>query len=161
MEPWLRSGRRPAMHRSASPSLVRYGFAVLVLIAACTQPPGSGSSPAPSASPVASAAASTLHGTAAAGPTCPVERASPLPGQCAPRAVAGAVLVITDAANHEVARVTTGADGGFSVALGPGSYTLTPQPVEGLMGTAQPITFSVPVASAGTDLAVEYDTGIR
>jgi hypothetical protein len=161
MEPLLRPQRRPAMHRSASSSLVRFGLAVLVLLAACTPPVGSGSSQAPLASPVPSTMAYTVHGTAAASPTCPVERASPLPGECAPRAVAGAVLVVTDAANHEVARVTTGADGGFSIGLAPGSYTLTPQPVEGLMGTAQPIAFSVPAASPLADLAVEYDTGIR
>lgn len=162
MEPLLRSGRRPTVHRFVSQGLAVAAAAVL-FIAACTQLAGSGGSPAPnsSGSPAPTSTTATVHGTATAGPTCPVEPASPLPGECAPRAVAGAVLVITDTANHEVARVTTGAGGGFSVTLAAGAYTLTPQPVEGLMTTAPPLPFVVSAASSPQDLRVEYDTGIR
>jgi hypothetical protein len=161
MEPPLRPERRPPVHRSTLSGLALAAFVVLLALAACTQPAGSGGSQAPSASPVPSTIAATVHGTATAGPTCPVEPASPMPGECAPRAVGGAVLVITDAAGHEVARLTTGADGGFSVTLAAGSYTLTPQPVEGLMTVAPPVTFSVSATSPTQDLRVEYDTGIR
>ena len=45
-------------------------------------------------------------------------------------------------------------------ACRPGDYTLEPQPVEGLMGTAQPMPFTV-ADGAVTWLDVAYDTGIR
>lgn len=96
-----------------------------------------------------------------AGPTCPVEPPSPQPGQCDQRPVAGAVLVIADASGHEVERLTTGADGSFSARLAAGSYTLTPQPVQGLVGGATPIDFAVSESGASRQLDVEYDTGIR
>jgi hypothetical protein len=102
-----------------------------------------------------------VHGKAIAGPTCPVERASPLPGECAPRVVPGAVLVFTDSAGHEITRVTTTADGTFIVSLAAGSYTLTPQPVTGLLGVAQPTAVSVPPTGSVPDVIVQYDTGIR
>src|SRR3989304_3055575 len=44
---------------------------------------------------------------------------------------------VTTAAGDLVMRITTGADGTYDVPLGPGVYTLTPQPVEGLMGTPE------------------------
>ena len=106
-------------------------------------------------------AASSFTGVAGrvtAGPTCPVER----PGDtaCQPRPVEGAALVVTDAGGSEVARVTTDASGLFGLSLQPGDYTLTPQPVDGLMGTAAPMPFTV---ADGTEafLDVSYDTGIR
>jgi hypothetical protein len=99
-----------------------------------------------------------VGGRVAAGPTCPVER----PGDpaCSPRSVAGAVLVVTGAGGAEVARVTTDASGLFRVGLQPGDYTLVPQSVEGLMGTAAPMPFTVSDGSE-TFLDVSYDTGIR
>ncbi|HVA86668.1 MAG TPA: hypothetical protein VNF73_10185 [Candidatus Saccharimonadales bacterium] len=100
-------------------------------------------------------------GRATAGPTCPVEPASPFPGQCAPRPVANAVLIITDAHGHEVERLTTHADGSFSARLPAGTYTLTPQPVPRLLGVAPPITFRLSAHSQPGDLRIEYDTGIR
>ena len=99
-----------------------------------------------------------VAGRVVAGPTCPVER--PGDPNCAPRMVAGAVLVITDAGGSEVLRVTTDASGLFGVAIKPGDYTLTPQRVEGLMGTAAPMPFTVTDGDA-TFLDVAYDTGIR
>ena len=97
-------------------------------------------------------------GLVTAGPTCPVER----PGDpaCAPRMVAGAVLLVRDGGGAEVARVTTDASGLFRFSLQPGDYTLEPQPVEGLMGTAQPMPFTVTEGTL-TWLDVAYDTGIR
>ena len=103
----------------------------------------------------------TVHGSVVAGPTCPVER----PGEsaCAPRPVADATIVVRLGTGSEVARVTTGADGSLSVALAPGTYTLVPQPVPGLMGTAEPMTISVSTtgSTVPSPLVLRYDTGIR
>ena len=71
------------------------------------------------------------------------------------------MLVVTRSGGGEAARVTTGRDGRFSVALAAGSYTLTPQAVSGLMGVAPPIAFMVAASAVPSDLRVEYDTGIR
>ena len=94
-----------------------------------------------------------------AGPTCPVEREPPDPA-CAERPVAGAVLVFTDAGGLEVARVTSAADGTFTVELAPGAYHVSAEPVEGLMGTPGPMDVEVE-AGQMTELQVSYDTGIR
>ncbi len=112
-------------------------------------------------SAAATPAGVAVAGRAVAGPTCPVQPASPVPGQCEPRPVAGAVLVVTDGSGHEVARMTTAADGSFTLALAPGTYTLVPQPVAGLIGGARPVTFAVSATGRPADLAVDYDTGIR
>ena len=101
-----------------------------------------------------------ISGRATAGPTCPVERNPPDPA-CAPRPVAGAVLLIQDRAGAEVARVTTGKDGRFSVALAPGAYRLVPQRVASFMGAARPVDFQVEAGQATPPLEVSYDTGIR
>ena len=103
---------------------------------------------------------SDVSGVVTAGPTCPVERYPPDPN-CAERPVAGAELVIVDSDGNEVARATSGEDGTFTIRLAPGSYRLVPQPVEGLMGTAQPVDFMVEVGQPVTDLQISYDTGIR
>jgi hypothetical protein len=157
----MRSTRLGAM----SPSRFRLAaaFLAILIVGGCNPRAGASSSgvPSPSAGPTATTAAASVHGKAVAGPTCPVEPASPLPGECAPRLVAGAGLVFTDSAGHEVARVTTTADGTFAVSLPAGSYTLTPQPVAGLMGVAPPISVSVPETGSVPDAIVQYDTGIR
>jgi len=101
-----------------------------------------------------------VRGSVVAGPTCPVVTDPPDP-DCADRPVAGAVLVITDLADVEIARVTSGADGEFSVDLPSGAYRLVPQSVDGLMGTAAPIEFGVEAEGPPTELLVIYDTGIR
>ena len=100
-----------------------------------------------------------IGGTATAGPICPVETIPPDPA-CAPRPVAGAVVVIRAASGTEVARTTTGADGTFFAAVAAGRYIVEPQAVEGLMGKPGPqdVTVSEGV-TATVDLA--YDTGIR
>jgi hypothetical protein len=106
----------------------------------------------------ASATVAGVGGSVTAGPTCPVER--PGDPSCVPRPVAGAVLVVRSAAGAEVARFTTDASGLYRIALPPGDYSIEPQPVTGLMGTARPATFTV-AAGALTSLAIAYDTGIR
>ena len=104
--------------------------------------------------------ATGVRGTVSAGPVCPVERNPPDPG-CAPRPVAGAVLVVTDAKGTEVARAASAGDGTFSIELAPGAYRLTAQTFEGLMGTPEPMDFEVEAGGPMTELQVSYDTGIR
>ena len=72
---------------------------------------------------------------ATAGPVCPVETNPPDPA-CAPRPVAGAEIRVLDAGGQTIGSVVTAADGSAFLGLAPGSYTVQPQPVEGLMGTA-------------------------
>jgi hypothetical protein len=137
-------------------------FAVAVLLlalAACT--PTGAPNPSSSVAPTVPAGAIGVAGRVHAGPTCPVQKVPPDPA-CADRPVAGAVLVVKNATGAEVARVTSAADGSFSVALAPGDYVLVPQPVTGLMGTAQPLPLHVQGdGAAPAALDVVYDTGIR
>jgi hypothetical protein len=74
--------------------------------------------------------------------------------------VPDAVILVRDAAGSIVAEARTAADGTFSVDLPPGSYTLIPQPVDGLMGTGEELGVVV-VAGAVPGLDFAYDTGIR
>lgn len=99
------------------------------------------------------------QGIAVAGPVCPVETKPPDPN-CAPRAVAGAVIVARDARGAEVARVTTEADGTFFLDLPAGGYFLEPQPVDGMLGTPAQVEINVGEGAA-QQIQLEYDTGIR
>ena len=61
---------------------------------------------------------------------------------------------------HPAAKVRTTAEGAFSVVLPPGEYTLIPEPVEGLLGTAAAQDVVVETGPVeGIDFS--YDTGIR
>jgi Prealbumin-like fold domain len=84
-----------------------------------------------------------------------------MPGQCAPRPVAGAELVITDASGQDLTRATTGADGRWTASIPAGTYTITPQPVHGLLGTAKAVEVSVAAGSVPTAIEIDFDTGIR
>ncbi|HEV7200642.1 MAG TPA: hypothetical protein VGO32_07555 [Candidatus Limnocylindria bacterium] len=101
-----------------------------------------------------------VRGTVVAGPTCPVMTDPPDPS-CADRPVSDAELVVLTGDGAEVARTTSATDGTFAIALASGAYRLEPQPVEGLMGTAEPIEFSVVWGMPIPELVVSYDTGIR
>jgi len=116
-----------------------------VLLACCQAPP---------------AADQIITGIVTAGPVCPVVRDPPDPA-CDDRPVAGAEIVVRDASGNEVARVRSGEDGTFSVAVAAGRYELVPQPVEGLMGTAAPVVVDVKTGPPGAPISVSYDTGIR
>jgi hypothetical protein len=100
-----------------------------------------------------------IRGVALARPVCPVETVPPDP-ECAPRPVTGAVIIVRDGSGAEMARATTGPDGGFFVPLEPGPYTLEPQPVEGFMGTPAHVDVSVQDGESA-DVQLDYDTGIR
>ena len=104
--------------------------------------------------------ASGVRGIAVAGPTCPVVTV-PADPACADRPVEGAVIVALDDAGIEVARVTTGPDGAFSIGLAPGSYRIVPQPVEGLTGTATAQGVGIAAGEPMAELTFSYDTGIR
>jgi hypothetical protein len=138
---------------------------VAALLGACASPPTdpSASGPTPTASPTASQAPADgrtgIGGRATAGPVCPVETNPPDPA-CAPRPVAGALIVIRPAAGAQISRVTTGVDGTFLAALPAGAYTVEPQPAGGLMGTPEPQQVTV-VDGAVTSIELGYDTGIR
>jgi hypothetical protein len=101
-----------------------------------------------------------LSGQALAGPTCPVVTDPPDPS-CEDRPVAGAVIVVLDGDGAEVARLESDADGNFSIRLPPGSYQLVPRPVEGMMGTAQPVEVELVAGADPEPIVISYDTGIR
>ena len=72
------------------------------------------------------------------------------------------MLVVTTVTGAEVARVVSAADGSFSVVLAAGAYVVVPQPVDGLLGTAQSAIVPCPGRRAApAPLDVAYDTGIR
>jgi Carboxypeptidase regulatory-like domain len=121
-------------------------FAIALVAAAC----GGGSATPPSVT-------TGIAGTATAGPVCPVER----PGDpaCAPRPVAGAVVIIRAADGEEIARATTDEEGRYDVAIPPGRYTVEGASVEGLMGN--PVEVDVDVGDARAIVDLQYDTGIR
>lgn len=121
---------------------------------------GTGIVPATPPMPIPAEGGPFLAGLAVAGPTCPVEQNPPDPS-CAERPVAGATVIVRDAAGTEVATALTGADGWFLVGLGtPGTYTVEAQPVEGLMGTPAPQGVVVGERGVAT-VTLAYDTGIR
>jgi hypothetical protein len=161
-EPGPHLARPNGMRRLLGVSRLVTACLVLVAVAACRAPAGGSGLPSPSAGSSGSPAPATLAipGIATAGPTCPVQRYPPDPS-CEPRPVAGALMVVNDQTGGEVTRATTGPDGTFTVSLAAGSYVLVPQPVEGLMRTAQPIAFLVEDGKAEPPLEVAYDTGIR
>lgn len=102
----------------------------------------------------------TMRGIALAGPVCGVVTDPPDPA-CDDRPVVGAEIVIRNEAGEAVARVSTGDDGRFSIALAAGRYELVPQPVEGLMGTAATIEVVVADGQDPDEIVISYDTGIR
>lgn len=98
-----------------------------------------------------------VGGRALAGPVCPVETDPPDPA-CVPRPVVGAVILVEGEGREYT--VVTDEDGVFSIELPAGTYQLTPQPVEGLLGTASPL--QVVVEGEPVDVGeILYDTGIR
>lgn len=98
---------------------------------------------------------SGIRGTVQLGPTCPVQTRD-VP--CVTPYVA--VLVILDTDQREAARVSSGPDGAFQVALPPGDYTVTPTPGGDPFPTAAPQAVTV-LPGAFTEIEINYDTGIR
>ncbi len=96
--------------------------------------------------------------TVLAGPTCPVISDPPDPA-CDDRPVDGAELLVIGANGQQVASVRSDAQGRAELRLAEGSYTVLPQPVEGLMGTAAEVTLVVTASPEA--VVISYDTGIR
>ena len=145
MEPISRSRVSLAMNRSVTRPLAA-AILVLLGLAGC-QPP-------------ADEATGTLRGEVIAGPVCPVVTDPPDP-DCADRPVPGAELVLeVGGGDGGQVRVIADENGLFEIVLSPGRYTLIPQPMEGLLGTAAPVTLEIGEATT-TELTVVYDTGIR
>jgi hypothetical protein len=140
--------------------------ALLVMAFAVGACSGSATLPTPSQAaatpgPTQSGPSPVIKGTVTAGPVCPVESNPPDPA-CAPRPVAGAVIVALNDEGDEVGRTVSGDDGTYELQVGQtGTLTITGQPVEGLMGAPKPqqVTLTGDVRTATLDLA--YDTGIR
>jgi hypothetical protein len=108
--------------------------------------------------PAGRAPVAEVSGRVVAGAVCPVETDPPDPN-CAPRPVAGAQLRFETGAGDGVV-ATTDADGVFRIEIPVGTVLVTPEPVEGLMGTPEP--FEVTLTETGLDMEpIEYDTGIR
>lgn len=155
------------------PAGIVAGVALIVMVGGCVSfgaspgPSPAGGSPGPSlagTSPGPSLAGppSSIAGTVTAGPVCPVEHNPPASG-CAPRPVAGAIVVVEDGQGREVARSTSAADGTYRVAVGrAGAFTVSGLPVAGLMGLPRPIVITL-VSGVGVVARadLEYDTGIR
>ncbi len=100
-------------------------------------------------------------GTATRGPICPVERFPPDP-LCAPKPVAGAVIVVRDSGGLELARTTTASDGTYRVAVRAGPVQVEGEPAAGVMHAPAPIDVVVPAgAAAWVRVDLSYDTGIR
>ena len=108
-------------------------------------------------SPTPVVSGSGIAGRAVAGPVCPVER--PDDPACAPRPVAGAIVIVRGADGSEVATAQTADDGSYEVLIPPGRYTVEGAPVEGLMGN--PTAVEVEVGDGVETVNLQYDTGIR
>ncbi len=106
----------------------------------------------------AAAPVAVVTGRVEAGPVCPVET-DPHDPNCAPHPVAGTTISFKTAGG-DAAVATSGDDGFIRIEIPVGTVLVTPQPVDGLLGTPEP--FEVEVTRAGADLGtLEYDTGIR
>lgn len=142
-------GRVAVMTRASKQQWIALAIVLMGLTTACAEAPAT-----------ARPATGHLVGTVTAGPICPVVRQPPDPA-CAARPVTGAVLIIRQAdTGTEAARATVAQDGTYAVDLPAGTYSVEPQPVDGLLGTPgpQPVEISE-IDSASLDFG--YDTGIR
>jgi hypothetical protein len=136
-------------------------IAVVLALAGCSTAAVPSAS-VPSATAPSATGTAVVRGSVTAGPVCPVER--PGDSACAPRPVPGATILVETAGGAEVGRATTLADGSFAIIdLPAGDYVLVPQPVEGLLGTADRVSISVPADGTPlpSPLSIQYDTGIR
>jgi len=71
-------------------------------------------------------------------------------------------VTVQDAGGQQVLQFTTGADGQFQVNLAPGTYTLTPAPLQSGSFYPRPLPVKVTVTSGSyAQVNPGYDTGIR
>jgi hypothetical protein len=101
--------------------------------------------------------ATGVYGVVLAGPTCPVEQAGQSP--CV-RPIFGATIAAFNSAGHLVRLAVSDTTGAYFLQLPPGTYTIVPQAVEGLLGVPAHTTVTVP-HKAPVRLDLPYDTGLR
>ena len=154
------SARQPARPPTPIGSALRPVLLAALLAAVVTAALVAACSPAPAAE--SGGPPRAIVGLVTAGPTCPVERNPPQPG-CAPRPVAGAVIVVDDSTGREVARTTSGPDGRYRVIVDrSGTFSVRGLRVAGLMGPPRPVTVTLAAGIGGVQTVdLEYDTGIR
>ena len=129
------------------PVFVLAVFATVAVLGACTPLTGP-DGPAP-------AVDSGIEGQGLVGPMCPVMRE----GEPCPDQPFQATITILNPNGKEVARVESDAQGHFLVDLEPGTYTLRPEPGEGIAHASEQ---SVTVGEGQfTQVVVSYDSGIR
>lgn len=92
-------------------------------------------------------------------PVCPVEIFPPDPA-CVPAPVAD-VAVRVVGVDGLIGTPHTTVDGTIILALEPGTYAITPQPVEGFLTTAPAFELVVPNDGSLVRHTITYDTGIR
>jgi hypothetical protein len=137
---------------------VRLLALTVCLVVACG--PASSATPRPYPSAAGGGPPSVI-GTVTAGPVCPVEKSPPDPS-CAPRPVAGALIVATNADGSEVGRATSAADGSYQMVVGEtGTLQITGSPVAGLLGAPAPVSVTLETPSDVGRADLVYDTGIR
>ena len=144
---------------------------VAAILGACTGP-GQESSPSavqissgPPASrqsvPTPAGPPPEVMGIVTAAPVCPVEHSPPNPA-CAPRPVAGAVIVAIDTSGQTLGRTTTAADGSYLMVVGAtGTFRIEGLPVKGLMSVPAPVTVTLSGPGEHARVDLQYDTGIR
>ena len=82
------------------------------------------------------------------------------PTRLCPRPVGGATIRVTDPSGAEVATATTDELGAYVIAVPPGDYIVTADPVTGLMGVPESVPAAV-VADSLVTVDLSFDTGIR
>ncbi len=115
-----------------------------------------------SSSPLAGAASpGGIRGRVTSSPTCPVERVPPDPA-CAPKGFVARVRIFRLADQRTVRRLTTAADGRFSVQLRAGHYGVVARPAAGgpLPRCGGSVT-AVVHSGKQTRVALDCDSGIR
>ncbi len=138
-------------------------LSLAVIWARGVEPQGGSADVGPTNTPIVSRAGGPggVMGVITAGPTCAVEQASPDP-KCAPRPVAGAVVVAKDAIGDEVGRAISLPDGSYRLPVGLAeTVTITALPVTGLIRAPAPASITFPDQFEWETLNLVYDTGIR
>ena len=165
-------GEATTLQGPATTEVPTTGSAPTVSAPAPTTPPTTAALPPTSASPPTTAvptspttavpttapagSAPGAYGLVTAGPSCPVERQ----GQpCPPNPVSGARVDAQAGDGHVVASAQTSANGGYSLLLAPGRYTLVVS-----TGSTYPRCPPTPVtvaSGAATRADITCDSGIR
>lgn len=119
-------------------------FAATLLVA-CGDEPGAG------------AARSGIEGKVSIGPTCPVVTAE---SPCADAPYEATITVESEGEVVETGR--SGEDGSFRIAVPPGDYTVSAEPlVADAIAHADPVQHVVVDADAFTHVELTFDSGIR